>query len=95
MILNDIIITSSEDTAAPTSSNYSYGRKVSVLIQTAYEKDAFDISANEWKRTGSSQQIVLKQQVKNMLSNASILCGIIKKITGISSIPAINFVMQT
>ena len=38
--------------------------EVGMLIQTSYEKDAFDISANEWKRTGSSQLKVIKQQVK-------------------------------
>ena len=38
--------------------------EVGMFIKTSYEKDAFDISANEWKRTGSSQQKLIKQQVK-------------------------------
>lgn len=88
MILNDLVIVTFEDTSAPTPSSYTYGRKVDMLIQTAYERDTFDVSANEWKHTGTSQQIVLKQQVINILSNVSILYD----TKGISSIPAIDVI---
>lgn len=50
MVLNDLIFTFSEDVITQAN-NYSYGRKVDMIMTTSYEQTIYEMSANEWKRS--------------------------------------------
>ncbi|KAG2217276.1 hypothetical protein INT45_005378 [Circinella minor] len=75
-IMTDIV--NNKQLCATTSSSYSYGRKVDLIIATFYNGVKYELSSNEWKKEKSPDTLIKKQQCKNLRTNASILKNIMK-----------------
>ncbi|KAI9491203.1 hypothetical protein BDB00DRAFT_834235 [Zychaea mexicana] len=55
-----------------------YGSKIDLLAATCLDGEQYDLCSNEWKRGGVCDSILLKQQAKNLRTNAAILSNLIK-----------------
>ena len=64
--------------ASSSSTSYSYGRKVDLIIATFYNGVKYELSSNEWKREKVPDSMIMKQQCKNLRTNASILKNVIR-----------------
>ncbi|CEG65346.1 hypothetical protein RMATCC62417_02149 [Rhizopus microsporus] len=56
----------------------SYGRKIDLMIITSTQSFRIELNSSEWKRHHASPTLVLKQQSKNLRTNASILAKLIR-----------------
>ncbi|KAG0735134.1 hypothetical protein G6F23_011810 [Rhizopus arrhizus] len=51
----------------------SYGRKIDLILKHSNGKKRVEVSSNEWKRMGVVADLKIKQQCKNLRTNACIL----------------------
>lgn len=70
----------------------SYGRRIDLMLGVSYGKKRVEISSNEWKRNVVSQEVVQKQQCKNLRTNAYIIQQMMKRYKINTSVMAMDFV---
>ncbi|KAI9466385.1 hypothetical protein BDB00DRAFT_866072 [Zychaea mexicana] len=61
-----------------TSNEKPYGSKIDLIATTRLDGRSYDLSSNEWKKQNACSSIVLKQQAKNIRTNASILSRLLR-----------------
>ncbi|KAG2222007.1 hypothetical protein INT45_006707 [Circinella minor] len=57
---------------------YAYENKIDLLVKAQMDKNDYDLCSNEWERSGATELILLKQQDKNLRTNATILSKLIR-----------------
>ncbi|KAI8884168.1 hypothetical protein K501DRAFT_182893, partial [Backusella circina FSU 941] len=70
----------------------SYGRRIDLILGVSHGKKRVEISSNEWKRNVVSQEVVQKQQCKNLRTNACIIQQIMTRYKINTSVMAMDFV---
>ncbi|KAI7849201.1 hypothetical protein BDC45DRAFT_574214 [Circinella umbellata] len=61
-----------------SSNEKPYGSKIDLIATTRLDGKSYDLSSNEWKKQNASESILLKQQAKNIRTNASILSKLLR-----------------
>lgn len=88
-MLNSFIFNS--EVIIASANNYSYGRKVDMIVTSHTRKPLMKCLTMNGKRSSCSQPTSLKQQRKNVMSSAAILANILKKVNGINSLISIDY----
>lgn len=70
----------------------SYGHRIDLMLGVSHGKKRVEISSNEWKRNVVSQEVVQKQQCKNLRTNACIIQQIMARYKINTSVMAMDFV---
>lgn len=70
----------------------TYGRKIDLLFGLDHSKKRIEVSSNEWKRDLVSQDIINKQQCKNLRTNACIINQIWSRYKVDTQVIAMDFV---
>lgn len=70
----------------------SYGRRIDLILGVSHGRKRVEISSNEWKRSLVSQEIVDKQQCKNLRTNACIIQQLMTKYKIDTPVMAMDFV---
>ncbi|KAI9276305.1 hypothetical protein BY458DRAFT_506268 [Sporodiniella umbellata] len=70
----------------------SYGRRIDLILGVSHSKKRVEISSNEWKKNATSQEVVQKQQCKNLRANACIIQQIMTRYKINTSVMAMDFV---
>ncbi|KAI9479630.1 hypothetical protein BDB00DRAFT_793140 [Zychaea mexicana] len=60
-----------------SNSSDPYGSKIDLLAATTLDGEQYDLCSNKWKREGVCDSVTLKQQAKNLRTNATILSRLI------------------
>ncbi|KAI9493018.1 hypothetical protein BDB00DRAFT_872731 [Zychaea mexicana] len=61
-----------------SSNEAPYGSKVDLIATACFDGKLHDLSSNEWKKDKAYNSIVLKQQAKNIRTNATILSRLLR-----------------
>ncbi|KAG0176296.1 hypothetical protein DFQ29_006317, partial [Apophysomyces sp. BC1021] len=64
------------ESSSPSSSS-TYGRKIDLLTVVNLRQQRVEISASEWKRPNVTLGTAVKQQTKNLVTNASIISNLV------------------
>ncbi|EIE76517.1 hypothetical protein RO3G_01224 [Rhizopus delemar RA 99-880] len=72
--------------------SHSFGRRIDLMLGIKHKKQRVEISSNEFKKTIASKDVVLKQQCKNLRTNACIIQQIIAKYKINTSVMVMDFV---